>query len=134
MKEPYPPKARQTVKQAAKVLRKYFKAATDLGMHPDEFWHWLGHEIEPKRPMRPKCVSQAAAGKRRRAEIARQERQNKKVERNRHICLTIEKSLSQGEPLKSIYRRVAKIYGLQERQLRDISKPAREGFRKKSRG
>jgi hypothetical protein len=133
MKDEYPPKAVQAVEQAAKAIKKHFKAATDLGMHPDEFWFLLGQEIQPGRTMRPRSVSRAASGKKRRAAKGRRARQDKNFQRNQNIRAMFALSLKEGEPLKSIYRRAQKLYRRKERQLRNIVRHEIAAFRNKVR-
>jgi len=117
--------AKREAKLAAEGLRKHFKTAKRLGMDPDEFWYWLGKAIEPRRELRPRCVSAIAERQRRSAEHARWVRQNQNSPRNQEIQAMFETSRQQGEPKKSIYRRMQERFELTERQLRDICEPVR---------
>lgn len=132
MKNEYPYDVRLSVQRAAKALRQTFKEATKAGMHPDEFWYWLGNAVEPKRQIRPRCVSAAGPGIQRRTSKARADRTNSLYPRNQEIRMIVERSLELGEAHKAIYARIKKQKGIGERQVRKICRAELQAHRRKT--
>jgi hypothetical protein len=126
-------KAIRAVERAAQAVRKHFDAAAAAGMHSDEFWYWLGQEIEPQRKMRPRNVSLANYGKKSRASTSRRLRQIKLFPRNQEILAIFEVSAKEGEPFMSIYKRLMERYRLGQTQVRKICEGVRKALKKKSR-
>lgn len=120
MESPDSSKAQRAANKAAQAIRKYFMTATAAGMHPDEFWYLLGDEVAPGKKMRPRLVSLADYGKKKRARKGRRARQSQLFDRNQKIRALFETSAKQGESLKSIYLRIKNIYRIGERRARDI--------------
>jgi hypothetical protein len=113
-------KVDQEVARAARSLQKHLKACVALGLHPDEFWHEVIKRADPRECVRPRRVSLAQEGKRRRAAKARRKRQSDNFRRNELIRAHFETSLRVGESRADIYSAMSKRFGLKERQLRTI--------------
>lgn len=127
-------RATRAVERASIAVRKHFEVATAAGMHPDEFWYWLGSYIEPERIMRPRNVSLANFGKKQRAAKGLRANKEKKFPRDERIRAMFEVTAEEGKPFKAIYKLIKKHCGVSERRARDICKHERKAFRAKSRG